>query len=216
MTDRELKKNVSDALEFDPSIDANHIGVAVDRGIVTLTGHVPSYGQKTQVEEVVRRVKGVRGIAQEIEVRFFGQAPNSDEDIAGRALNMINWNTFVPDDAVQVKVQDGWVTLTGRLQWQFQRQEAENAVRKLSGIVGVTNRIELIPQVSSADVKTRIENALKRNAEIEAGAIRVQVSGEGEVRLEGQVHDFSERTAVERAAWSAPGVRKVDDQLLVL
>jgi osmotically-inducible protein OsmY len=119
----------------------------------------------------------------------------------------------VPNDTVQVKVQDGWVTLTGKLEWQFQRQEAEGAVKRLAGVVGITNKIEVVPQVSASDVKTRIEAALKRTAVIEAASIRVAVLGDGKVELEGKVRDWAERNAVERAAWSAPGVRMVEDHL---
>lgn len=213
MTDAALKQNIIDQLDFEPGVDAAHIGVAVERGIVTLTGHVTTYGQKMMVEDAVRRIKGVRGMAEEIEVRFFGEPVNSDESIAQRALNMINWNTFVPDNLVQVKVQKGWVTLTGKLEWQFQRTEAEDVVRRLAGVKGVTNNIELAPQVSVTDVKKRIEDALKRTAAVEAAAIHVNVLGNGKIGLEGKVHDWAERNAAERAAWSAPGVRMVEDHL---
>lgn len=213
MTDAALKQNIIDQLDFEPGVDAAHIGVAVERGIVTLTGHVTTYGQKMMVEDAVRRIKGVRGMAEEIEVRFFGEPVNSDESIAQRALNMINWNTFVPDNLVQVKVQKGWVTLTGKLEWQFQRTEAEDVVRRLAGVKGVTNNIELAPPVSVTDVKKRIEDALKRTAAVEAAAIHVNVLGNGKIGLEGKVHDWAERNAAERAAWSAPGVRMVEDHL---
>jgi osmotically-inducible protein OsmY len=129
---------------------------------------------------------------------------------------MINWNTFVPDDAVQVKVQKGWVTLTGKLEWQFQRTEAEDAVRRLAGVMGVTNNIELSPNVSVSDVKKRIEDALKRSAVVEAAGIKVNVLDNGKIKLEGKVHDWTERNAAERAAWSAPGVRMVEDRLTLV
>lgn len=215
MTDEDIKKNVVDALDFEPGFDAANIGVAVDRGVVTLTGHVATYAQKMLVDDAVRRVKGVRGLAEELEVRFFGDKPNSDEDIAKRAITMIDWNTLVPVGAVQVKVQKGWVTLTGKLEWQFQRSEAEEAVKRLGGVTGVTNSIELTPHISVMDIKERIEGALKRHAAIEADAIRVKILANGKIGLEGTVHGWSERAAVERAAWSAPGVRAVEDNLLV-
>lgn len=213
MNDLELRQNVMDELEFTPGVDAAHIGVVALNGVVTLSGHVPTYAQKSRIEDAVRRVKGVHGIAEEIEVRFFGADPASDEDIASRALQMITWNTFVPKDAVQVQVQSGWVTLTGKVEWQFQRQEAHDAVRRLAGVTGITNRIELVPHVSATDVKTRIDAALKRTAEVEAARIRVDVQEGGKVKLQGKVHDWTERGAVERAAWSAPGVREVQDEL---
>lgn len=214
MSDKDLRQNIIDQLEFEPGVDAAHIGIAVERGIVTLTGHVTTYGQKILVEKAVQHIKGVHGIAEEIEVRPFGDPLNSDENIAKRALNIINWNTFVPNDAVQVKVQKGWVTLTGKLEWQFQRTEAEDAVRRLAGVIGVTNSIELTPQVSVTDVKKRIEDALKRAAAVEAAAIHVNVLDSGKIKLEGKVHNWAERNAAERAAWSAPGVRAVEDHLM--
>ncbi len=213
MNDNTLRQDIIDELDFEPSIDAADIGVAVENGVATLTGHVPTYAQKLTVEQVVRRVKGVKGIAQEIEVRPFGTNRTADDEIAKRAVNTINWNTSVPDGAVQVKVQDGWVTLTGKVEWQYQKTAAADAVRDLAGVVGVSNQIEIKQRASAFDVKKRIEDALKRNAEIEARAIKVNVMDGGKVRLEGRVHAWSERSAAERAAWSAPGVNTVEDRL---
>ncbi len=211
MNDLELRQNVMDELEFTPGIDAAHIGVVVVNGVVTLSGHVPAYAQKGLIDETVRRVKGVHGIAEEIEVRFLGAAANSDEDIVSRALLMIAWNTFVPEDAVRVQVQKGWVTLSGKVEWQYQRREVVDAVRRLAGVSGISNQIEVTPHVSAVDVKAYIEKALKRAAEVDASRIHVDVLDGGKVKLQGQVHDWMERAAVERAAWSAPGVREVQD-----
>jgi osmotically-inducible protein OsmY len=136
MSDSSLRQDIIDELDFEPSIDAADIGVAVEDGVATLTGHVPTYAQKITVEDVVRRVKGVKGIAQEIEVRPFGTNRTADDEIAKRALSTINWNTAIPDDAVQVKVQEGWVTLTGKVEWQYQKTAAADAVRDLAGVVG--------------------------------------------------------------------------------
>ena len=182
---------------------------------ITLTGHVPTYAQKITVEDVVRRVKGVKGIAQHIEVRPFGTHRTADDEIAKRAVNTIKWNTSVPAGAVQVKIQDGWVTLTGKVDWQYQKAAAADAVRDLSGVVGVLNQIQINPRASASDVKKRIEDALKRNAEIEAQAIRVNVLDGGKVTLEGRVQAWAERRAAERAAWSAPGVSAVDDRIII-
>jgi osmotically-inducible protein OsmY len=215
MYDTTLRQDIIDELDFEPSIDAADIGVAVENGIVTLTGHVPTYAQKITVEDVVRRIKGVKGIAQEIEVRPFGTNRTADDEIAKRAVNTINWNTSIPDNTVQVKVQKGWVTLTGKVEWQYQKNAAADAVRDLAGVVGVSNQIEIHSRASAFDVKKRIEDALKRNAELEAQAIRVDVFGGGKVRLEGKVHAWSERSAAERAAWSAPGVHTVEDRITV-
>jgi osmotically-inducible protein OsmY len=175
---------------------------------------VPSYFQKIEVENVVSRVRGVRGIAQEIEVRPFGTNTTADDEIAKRALNSINWNTTVPNDGVQAKVTKGWVTLSGKVEWQYQKIAALDAVKRLTGVIGVSNNIEVKPRVSSFDVKRRIEDALKRTAEVEANGITVQVA-DGKVTLEGHVNAWPERSAVERAAWSAPGVKAVVDHIRV-
>jgi osmotically-inducible protein OsmY len=214
MSDRLLKQAVEDELEWEPSIDAEHIGVAVDDGIVTLSGHVGSYAEKFAVEKAVKRVKGVRGIAEEIVIRFPGDKQTADDQIAKRALDIIAWDSTIPKDRVQVKVQDGFVTLTGEVDWFFQRDDAESAVRKLSGIKGIANEIRVKPQVAAADVRQRIENALKRNAEVEAGAIRVSVQN-GRVTLDGKVKAFYERDLIERTAWSAPGVTSVEDRISI-
>ena len=215
MSDSTLRQDIIDELEFEPSVNAAHIGIAVDDGIVTLSGHVGSYAEKIAAESAVRRVKGVRAIAQEIEVRYPYDKKTADDEIASRALNILRWSAVVPKDVVQVKVQDGWVTLTGQVDWQFQRGAAESEIRKLSGVAGVFNNITLKVRVQPGDVKRKIEDALKRSAEIEAQAISVSVLGDGKVALDGQVHDWQERDAVERAAWSAPGVTLVEDRLSI-
>lgn len=215
VSDLALRQDVIDELEFEPSIDAANIGVAVEDGVVTLTGHVATLSQKVSLEDVVRRIKGVRGIAQDVEVRPFGVNITADDDIAKRAVNTIAWNISVPPDSVQIKVQSGWLTLSGKVDWQYQRAAAENSARALAGVVGVTNLIEINPRAFTADVKKRIEDALKRNAEIEAHAIKVDILDGGRVVLAGRVNSWSEREAAERAAWSAAGVRSVDDRLTV-
>ncbi|QXC53057.1 BON domain-containing protein (plasmid) [Agrobacterium salinitolerans] len=214
MNDNTLRQNIIDELEFEPSIDAANIGVAVDAGVATLTGHVPTYMQKASVESIVRRVKGVKGIAEEIEVRPFSANLTADDEIAKRAVSTLKWNTVVPDDAVNVQVEKGWISLRGAVEWQYQKEAAADAVRTLTGVLGVTNWIEVKPRVSVADVKKRIEDALKRNAEVEAQKIRINVA-DGEVVLEGKVDAWSERQAAERAAWAAPGVRSVVDHLRI-
>lgn len=214
MDDITLRQNILDELEFEPSIDAANIGVAVDNGIATLTGHVSSYSQKETAERVVKRVKGVRGIAEEIEIRVFGTYETEDEDIARRAVNLIGWNVSVPKDSVQVKVQKGWVTLTGKVEWQYQKNAAADTVRDLAGVVGLSNMIEITPRVSANDVRKRIEDAFKRDAELESHQISIEVSG-GNVTLKGKVHTWSERTAADRAAWSVPGIKNVIDQIAV-
>lgn len=214
MKDTELRSTVERALDYEPSVDAANIGIAVENGVVTLTGHVANYAQKFVAERVVQGVSGVRGIAQEIEVRD-GYGKNlADDEIAERALNSIAWDVTVPNDKIKVRVQKGWVTLSGKVDWFFQRAAAEHAVRKLSGVLGVINQIVIQPAITAGDIKRRIEEALKRSAEIEASGVTVSVS-DNKVTLEGRAHSWSERRAIERAAWAAPGVANVDDRLVL-
>ncbi len=214
MTDIQLRQDILDELEFEPSIDAANIGVAFDDGVVTLTGHVSSYAQKLTAEAAVRRVRGVRAIAEEIEVRHAGERQTSDDEIAKRAIDSFRWNTSVPDEKVKITVDDGWIKLTGEVDWQFQRVAAENALRNLWGVVGVSNLIAVKPRVQATDIKGKIEAALKRRAEVEANAIRVSVLND-KVTLDGKVDNWDERRAIENAAWSAPGVRLVEDHLTI-
>src|SRR6516165_311346 len=194
MRDLQLRQDVVDELEYEPSIDAAHIGVGVDKGVVTLTGHVASYAEKQAAIAAVRRIKGVRAIAEEIEV--------------------LDWDTMVPSGSIQVMVHDGWITLTGSVDWHYQRKQAEEDVRKLSGVRGVINTVEIKPSVQAEDVKRKIEEALKRYAAIDDNAIRVTVPERNKVVLEGKVSSWDERHAVETAAWSAPGVKSVEDRMI--
>jgi osmotically-inducible protein OsmY len=214
MSDAQIRQDILDELDFEPSVNAAHIGVAVDNGVVTLTGHVSNYSEKFAAERATQRVKGVRAIAQEIEVRYPSDKKTADDEIAKRALNILRWSALVPQE-IQVKVQNGWVTLSGQVDWQYQRSAAESDIRKLSGVTGVINSITLKSRVQSQDVKRKIEDALKRSAEVEAGRIRVSVLGDGKITLEGNVHDWQERFAVENAAWAAPGVTDVEDRLVI-
>ncbi len=212
MDDKTLRQFIIDELDFEPSIDAANIGVVVEKGVVTLTGHVTSYAEKIAAERTVQRVKGVHAIAQEIEVRYPDQAKRSDDEIAQRALNILKWSVQVPAESIQVTVEKGWITLAGAVQWQYQRRATESAVRKLSGLRGVTNLIEIKPNVAASDIQQKIMDSLKRNAELEADSIRVVVD-KNKVTLEGKVKAWYERELAERAAWSAPGVTSVVDRL---
>ncbi|OZI60734.1 BON domain-containing protein [Bordetella genomosp. 11] len=215
MNDAELRKRVLEELEFDPSLDAAHIGVAVEDGIATLTGHVSAYAQKYNAERAAQRVKGVRGIAQEIEVRPPTASPTDDDQLAKRALDLIAWDASLPADAVKVKVERGWVTLSGEVEWHHQRMGCESAVRRLAGVTGVSNLIELRHRVQSGDIRASVDQALRRSAEVEAGNIRLHVNG-GEVTLSGTTRSWHERNAVQRAAWAVPGVTSVVNHLTVV
>ncbi|ACB24607.1 BON domain-containing protein [Methylobacterium radiotolerans] len=212
MGDKLIRQNVIAELDFDPSIDAAHIGVAVENGIVTLSGHVGSYAERVAAEKAAQKVRGVRGVVEEIKVRFGGETPPRDEDLAQRAVQMLDWSVTVPRGAVQVKVQNGWVTLSGKVEWQYQREEAYGSIKRLAGVAGIINNIEVTPNASVPDVRARIMAALKRNAELEADAIKVTVK-DARVVLEGKVNAWHERRLAESAAWSAPGVHAVEDHL---
>ena len=215
MNDKILRQDVLDELEFDPSFDAEHIGVAVEDGVVTLSGHVESYNQKVDAVAAAQRVCGVHAIADEIEVRYPFQTKTADDQIAKRAMDILKWDATVSKHTIDVLVQGGWITLTGTANWEFERRAAEHCVRKLSGVVGVTNSIRLKPHVNTGAVKDKIEAALKRHAELETKAIRVSIKSGDCVVLEGKVDTLAEQWAAESAAWSAPGVAVVEDHLVV-
>lgn len=211
-TDRQLQQDVEAELAWEPSVTAAHIGVAAKDGVVTLTGHVPTYAEKVAAERAARRVKGVKAIAQEIEVRYPSEAKTSDDEIAGRITQLLSWDVFVPDDRVQAKVEKGWVTLTGTVDWQYQRASAEKDVAKINGVRGVTNMITVTSSVATTDVRRKIEEAFKRNADFEASRITVEADG-SKVILGGKVRAWYERGLAEQAAWAAPGVTQIEDRI---
>ncbi|PDT75004.1 BON domain-containing protein [Bradyrhizobium sp. C9] len=214
MSALELRQNVLDELEFEPSVNAAHIGVTAEGGVVTLSGYVESYLQKLSAISAARRVKGVKAIADEIDVRAPADKKTADDEIAKRALDMLAWDTVVPP-GITVLVRDGWVTLSGNVDWHFQKRAAEDDIKKLSGISGLSNNIQIAPRIKSENVKAKIEDALKRHAATQAKAIRVTVRDNDNVLLEGKVDNWQERRAIERAAWSAPGVQSVEDRMTI-
>jgi osmotically-inducible protein OsmY len=209
-----LRQNVEDELQWRPQINAAHVGVSAEDGVVTLTGDVGSCAEKRAVEEAARSVIGVRGIVEKLQVRPAGAEGGSDDEIAKRALNALAWNALVPADSVSVSVENGFVVLTGSVCWQYQRNAAEDAVHYLAGVIGVRNEVGLKAQPQPEDIGGRIEAALRRSAAIDAEGIRVAIT-EGVVTLEGTVGSWSERARVESAVWSAPGVRVVCDNLRI-
>ena len=213
-SDLQLRQDVLDELEFEPSVNAAHIGVTANHGVVTLTGFVTSYAEKTMAERAVRRVKGVKAIAEEIEVRLPSDLKRADDEVAARAIDILKWQVGVPADRIRVKVEKGVVTLSGEVDWQFQKTEADHVVHKLSGVAGVLNQIRVASPVHAIEVKEKIEKALQRSAELEASRITVETEG-GRVILKGRVHAWYERDIAERAAWSAPGVTEVLDRLTI-
>ena len=216
MNDKDLRQCIIDELDFEPSVNAAHIGVAVENGVVTLSGHVVSYVEKLAAEAATRRVKGVRGIAEDIKVRYPSDKKTADDEITKRALDILRWSIGAPCSSLQVTVQDGLVTLGGQVDWQYQRIAAADAVRSLTGVVGVLNNITINPHEQPLDIRHRIEEALKRHAEIEAQHVRFVVSDGGKIALQGDVHHLFEREEAERVVWSMPGVMAVDNQLMVI
>ena len=214
MTDLEIKKNVEAELNWEPSVNAAQIGVAVKDGVVTLSGRVDSYWEKVTAERAAARVEGVRAVANELEIHLPFSSERTDEDIARAAVNRLEWSVSVPRDRIKVKVSKGWITLEGNVDWQFQKTAAEEAVRNLVGVKGVLNHIDVKPQVSSTEVKSAIQEALKRSAEVDANRIAVETEGD-KVILRGRVRSWFEREEAERAAWRAPGVRRVDNRITI-
>jgi osmotically-inducible protein OsmY len=212
--DAELRQAVLDKLEWEPSIKSTKIGVGVDDGVVTLNTEVESYAEKVAVLDTASRVFGVRAVADEIKVRLRDYNERSDADIARSAANAIAWNATVPQDCVKVFVEEGWVTLEGEVNWQRERQDAEIAVRSLRGIIGVSNEIVVRPLVEKLEVKSEIEKALQRDAQLEAKKIRVETDGT-KITLRGKVCSCIEREAAERAVWATPGVAEVENDLVV-
>lgn len=213
-TDSELKKDVLSELLWDPLISETKVGVTVNEGVVTLTGHLDTYAEKVAAKRAAERVSGVKAIAVEIDVIPAGIHQRSDTEIALAVEHALSWNTSVPQDRVRVAVEKGWVTLKGDLDWNFQRRAVERMVRPLKGVVGITDNIQLKTLPVPLKLQERIQDALTRQAMREARRIEVSVEG-SEVTLRGHVHSWAERNAAEGASWSAPGVVRVNNQLTV-
>ncbi len=214
VTNSTLKKHVEDALSWAAGIDESQIGVVVSDGVVTLAGYVPSYYQRIEAERAAKRVYGVKGLANDLEVDLPGDAHRTDAEIAKAALAALKGRITVPKDKVQVTVRNGWVTLEGKVPWRYQRESAYDAVRHLAGVKGVDNEVTIVSAVKAGDVKAKIEAALVRDARLEASKIRVETK-DHKVILRGTVDSFDDLEEAESAAWSAPGVWDVEDELVV-
>jgi osmotically-inducible protein OsmY len=213
-SDTEIKKDVEDELRWDPDIDAKDIAVSVKGGVVTLAGFIPSYVQKFEAERDAKRVQGVVAVANDLEVRLPKVDQRPDPDIARDAVSALKSQLPFSYQDFKVIVRDGWITLEGEAEWNYQKEKAESAVRSVQGVKGVINAILVKPRVPAEEVKRKIEEALRRSAELDAASIQVDAS-DGEVTLRGTVHSWFEREEAERAAWLAPGVKKVEDRIVV-
>lgn len=213
-TSSSLQHDVLAELEWDPSVDATKIGVTTDEGVVTLTGHVSRYTDKWMAERIAKRVQGVKAIANDLEVKLSTENQRDDTEIAKAAVEALRWNISVPAEKIKVTVTKGWLTLTGELDWQYQKRAAEHSVRYLKGVHGVSNEIHVAPRVAAKDVKQKIEAALKRSAEVDSRKISVETS-DSRVTLRGNVRSWAEHDDALIAAWAAPGVQTVVDELRI-
>ena len=211
-TDAQLQQDVMAELKWEPAVHAAQIGVEVKDGVVTLAGEVSSYSEKWNAERAAQRVSGVKALAVEMKVKLSEFGKRTDADIAESAKNVLCWTTSLPEDAVKVLVEGGWLTLSGNVEWQYQRQDAVDKVRDLQGVIGVSNQIAIKPSLSATIVKSDIEAALKRRAAADAKTITVEVKG-SDVTLTGTVHSWAERDLAARSAWGTAGVRSVVDKM---
>lgn len=213
-TDAQVQKDVMDELKWQPSIQSPEIGVSVTDGIVTLSGSVDSYSEKRDAERAALRVEGVKGMVEDLEVDLPFDHKKDDADIAKAAIDALRWDTMVPDDQIKVKVENGWITAEGKVNWQYQKSAVRNALSHLTGVTGVTNLVAINPTVNPVDVRKKITAAFDRNASIDASNIRVENIGD-KVLLKGSVRSYAERLDAQRAAWNAPGVSQVENLLEV-
>ena len=214
MTDKHIQQNVLQELDWEPQVKSTDVGVSVENGVVSLSGFIDSYEEKVQAEKAAKRVYGVRAVANDLEVKL-GQGPRPDPEIAAAAANALEQRITVPHEEIDVTVRDGWITLEGTVNWKYQADAAGAAVRHLDGVKGVNNLISIRPHTSAPEVRSRIEEALRRSAELDARRINVETT-DSTVVLRGNVHSWYEKEEAERAAWRGHGVSKVENRIVVV
>lgn len=211
-TDLQIQTDVQEELKWEPFLKASEIGVSVKKGIVTLSGTVDSYSKKLRAEETAKRVSGVTVVVQKIEVALPSVGKRTDIDIAEAALNALKWNNIIPGEKLKVKVEEGWITLEGEVEWEYQRASARNSIENLVGVTGVSNKIKVTPQITPTAIKQKIRSAFQRNANIDSESIHVEIKGD-KVILSGKVRSWAEKKEAETAAWLAPGITTVDNNI---
>jgi osmotically-inducible protein OsmY len=213
-TDVQIQADVLAELKWEPRVQSTEIGVAVTHGVVTLTGFVDAYPKRWAAEEAAHRVRGVKAVANDIEVRLPSDGKRTDADLAAATVRALEWDAFIPVDQLDVTVSNGWVTLKGDLEWRYQKDDAERVVRRLTGVTGVTNLITVKPRLVASELKQKIEKALLRSVEMDAERITVEADGDA-IILKGTVKSWAEREEAEREAWAAPGVASVDNRITI-